>query len=52
MSESIRWPIVIVALLLILGLVLFARGGDGEQRGRAAPAPTVSAVFPTFGQAV
>ena len=51
MSDSVRWPIVIVALLLILGLVLFARGGDGEQRGQTMPAQDVTAVVPLFEQA-
>ena len=46
MSDSVRWPIVIVGLLLILGLILFARGGDGEQRGQTLPTPSVSAVVP------
>lgn len=49
MNDSVRWPIVIVALLLILGLVLFARGGNGEQRGRAMAAPDVTADVLLFG---
>lgn len=48
MSDSVRWPIVIVAFLLILGLLLFARGGDGEQRGRTMPAPDVTVIGPLF----
>ena len=51
MTDSVRWPIVILALLLVLGLVLFARGGDGEQRGQTMPAPPVTAVVPLFEQA-
>lgn len=51
MSDSVRWPIIVVALLLILGLVLFARGGDGEQRGQTLPAPKVAAVVPLLEQA-
>lgn len=51
MSDSVRWPIVIVALLLVLGLVLFARGGDGEQRGQTMPAPDVTATVTLFGTA-
>ena len=44
MSDSVRWPIVAVALLLILGLLLFARGGDGQQRGQTMPAADGTAV--------
>jgi hypothetical protein len=51
MSDSVRWPIVIVALMLIVGLMLFARGGDGEQRGQTLPTPAVSAVVLLFEKA-
>jgi hypothetical protein len=44
MRESVRWPIVIVAGLLILSLVIFARGGDGEQRGRAVQEPSITVI--------
>ena len=43
MSDSVRWVIIIVAVVLVLGLVAFARGGEhrrGDDEGssaRAAP---------------
>ncbi len=51
MSDSVRWPIVIVALLLVLGLLLFARGDEGEQRGQTMPASDVTATVPPIEQA-
>ncbi len=48
MSDSVRWVIIIVAVVLVLGLVAFARGGEhrrGDDVGSSARGGATVVVF-------